>query len=105
MDKEFIRHIVRETIKELNRNGLLRVSELAYAEITSVLIDYYRNGEVDEKIKKAIADLETDPYFRVIPLYFENGYKMESIAEEFGVDTSTIARNKKRLCLAIYERI
>jgi DNA-binding MarR family transcriptional regulator len=38
-------------------------------------------------------------------MYFEAGKTIAEIAEELNVDTSTIVKNKKRLCLAIYNEI
>ena len=42
---------------------------------------------------------------KIIPMYFEDRKGIEAIAEELGVERTTILRNKKRLCLAIYNEI
>lgn len=106
MDDESIRKIVKETIEELKRQGFLRsTNELAYAEISSILAAYYQEGQEDEIIRKAVEALQSDPYYKIIPLYFDYGYTIERIAEAFCVEISTITRNKKRLCLQIYNSI
>lgn len=105
-DKLFIREIVKETINELKRSGLLKsVTDLAYSEVTELLKDYYDSGERDSVIFKALHELETDTYFKILPLYFRYNYTIEQIAEVFDVEISTITRNKKRLCLDLYNLI
>lgn len=105
-DKLFIREIVKETISELKRTGLLKnVTDLAYSEVTELLKDYYDSGERDSVISKALKELDSDTYFKIIPLYFRYNYTIEQIAEVFDVEISTITRNKKRLCLDIYSLI
>ena len=106
MDEETIKKIVKQTIEELLRSGILRNNnELAYAEISSILTAYYQDGQDDELIRKAVQETESDPYGKIIPLYFDYGYTIERIAEAFHVEISTITRNKKRLCLQIYNSI
>lgn len=106
MDEKQIQMIVRLTIEELKRSGILKnYNELAYSEISSVLAAYYDDGETDTAITKALHSIESDPYYKIIPLYFRYSYTIEKIAEVFDVEVSTITRNKKRLCLAIYNEI
>lgn len=105
-DKELIREIVNETIKELMRSGMLKsVSDMAYSEVSDILKGYYDTGERDKTITKVLEGISGDQYFKIIPLYFSYGYTIEEIAEEFDVEISTISRNKKRLCLDIYNRL
>lgn len=50
-----------------------------------------------KSIDAALESLKNDPYYKIIEMkYFENKSR-EEIAEYFGVDTSTITRNKNRL--------
>ena len=105
-DKIFIKEIVRETIKELKRSGMLKnVSDMAYSEATALLRSYYKKGENNKAVAKALKEIEHDTYYKIIPLYFRYGYTVEEISEVFDVEPSTITRNKKRLCLTIYEKI
>lgn len=106
MNEKQIKMIVRETIEELKRNGMLKTyNELAYSEISAILAAYYDDGETDSEIRSAIEKTEGDPYYKIIPLYFSYKYTIEKIAEVFDVEISTITRNKKRLCLQIYNAI
>ena len=66
---------------------------------------YYDGGAKDTAITYAIQAKRFDPYFRIIPLYYGEGKKISEIAEILCVDDSTIARNKKRLCLEIINEI
>ena len=77
----------------------------AYSDATDILTNYYKSNEKDNKITYAIQGIRFDPYFRIIPMCFEQELTIEKIAEELNVDTSTIVRNKKRLCLSIYNSI
>lgn len=105
-EREGIRMIVKEVIDELIRDGMLReASSMAYTEISAKIKAYYSRGQKDEEMKKAISAVEEDKYFKIIPLYFYYGYTIEEIAETFEVETSTIVRNKKRLCLEIYGKL
>lgn len=104
--KEYIDLTVKRSISEMKKNGLLKdAGNVLYEDASEILTNYYNSGKAEASITYAIQSLRFDPYYRIIPLYFERGYKLESIAEELGVDVSTIVRNKKRLCLDIYARV
>lgn len=105
MSEDEIRTIVRVTIEELKRSGILKpYNETAYAEASEMLRAYF-SGDSDERIETALKHLERDPYYKILPLYYDYGYTIEKIAEHFEVEVSTIVRNKKRLCLAIYAEV
>ena len=106
MTEEEVRMVVRITIEELKRGGLLKdFTDIAYTEAASLLQAYYDGGESDPIVSKAIQEQKEDPYFKIIPLYFSYGYTIEGLAELFKVEVSTVKRNKKRLCLAIYNAV
>lgn len=48
-------------------------------------------------IDKSLKKLHDDEYYEIIPLKYFEGKKLEDIAIQFDVDTSTISRNKSRL--------
>lgn len=101
-----IRQTVRETMEELKREGLLKDAQsAAYSDAIELLRQYYRDGKRDAAITYAIRGLRFDPYYAIIEQYFERRRTNEQIAERMGVELSTIVRNKKRLCLAIYDAI
>jgi len=110
MPDEEIRKIidlaVKTSIAEYKKSGLLRDSDnIAYSDVSELLTGYYSSDKKDQTLSYAIAGQRFDPYFKIIPLYFESKKGIEEIAEELGVDRTTILRNKKRLCLAIYNEI
>lgn len=102
-DKKYIAEIVRMTVAELQRAGMLKDSNAsAYTEANEILRHYYDSGEKDEAVRGALAKLERDQYAKILPLYYGYGYTIDEIADDFGVETSTISRNKKRLCLEVF---
>lgn len=107
MNKEQVRAVVRETIAELLRTGVLAKydSSAAYTEVVARLRDFYANGETDAEIKQALQSIDGDPYARLIPLYFSYQYTNEKLAAYYNVEVSTISRNKRRLCLLIYDAL
>ena len=104
MDRAEIKMIIREVIEELKRSGLMKMNDVNYAEISDILYEHYR-GHKDSKLERILQDLRGDPYYEIIPDYFGRGWTLESIAELFGVEASTISRNKKRLCIEVYKRL
>lgn len=109
IDKEIQRIIeltVKKSIAEFKKNGLLKDTEnVAYSDASAILSSYYKTDKKDASITYAIQGIRFDPYARIISMYYEQGKTLETIAEELGVDISTIVRNKKRLCLEIYNEI
>lgn len=103
MDRDEMKKIIREVIEELSNKKMLNISVLAYSEISEILFEHYRE-KPKPKITKILEELKGDPYIEIIHDYFGRGWTIESIAEMYGVEPSTISRNKKRLCLEIYRR-
>ena len=105
-EQELISAAIRETIRQLKADGLLRsVADREYKAAGEALRQYYRDGEKKEDIRDALEELKRDKYFKILPLYYSYGYTIEEIAETFDVEFSTISRNKKRLSLEVYNRI
>ena len=105
-DKEIMGYIdtaIEKTVKKLKRlNMLENMDDVKYADISYMLTDYYQNGQVVPKIKRALDVIARDKYYDIIPMYYGAGLNICEVARRFGVDVSTIVRNKKRLCLQIY---
>lgn len=78
-------------------------STVIYEEVAKMLRDAYDSGETNRELVHAMRQLTSDPYFELLPKYFGEGLTIERLAEEYDVEVSTITRNKKRLCLKIYE--
>lgn len=101
--KAYIDHAIKETVAALKRDGVLKDGkEKTYSEVSYLLTSYYQGGEKIPKMEKALDTVKDDSYFAIIPKYYEKGIKIEMIAQQMGVDISTIVRNKKRLCMEIY---
>lgn len=104
--RKIIELTVKKSIAEYKKSGILKDSEnVAYSDVSAILANYFGSAKKDASITYAIQGLRFDPYARIIPMYFEERKTIETIAEELGVDISTVVRNKKRLCLAIYNEI
>ena len=104
--KTLINTTINETIKELKKQGLLNLDQYQrYDEAQARLFAYYQNDMQDEEITKALLRLQNDRYIDIIPLFYYAQNSIEHIASLYDVDTSTIVRNKKRLCLEISKYI
>lgn len=100
----FTKEIVRETINELNRRGLLKDDQtIKYREASEILREYYKAHQVDNQVWEALGIIGGDQYYTIIPLYFLKNYTIEKIAEILNVEVSTVSRNKKRLCIQFYD--
>lgn len=106
MTESEVKQIVKETIIELKKQGFLKDDEsLKYAEAASMIKRYYTEGETDISIRTALKTISSDPYSKLIPLAYDYGYSNLQLAEVFGVDVTTVKRNKKRLCLQILSAV
>lgn len=95
---------VKKAFKELRARGALKSqSDLIYKDISKLLRSYYLTGEDNVMLQNALDQLQDDYYIKIIPLYYAREKTIEELAALFGVDVSTITRNKKRLCFEIYE--
>ncbi len=93
-----------ETVKQLRVQGALKDNRsIVYAKVSRMLREFFKNDQDNEQLKAALEKLKNDAYFDIIPLYYYSNNTIEHIASGFEVDTSTITRNKKRLCYEIYE--
>ncbi|MBR2561436.1 MAG: hypothetical protein IKF16_01375 [Lachnospiraceae bacterium] len=100
MNRDEIRDVVVETVKELRNSGLLRrQDDVAYAEMAVRLYEYYKAPDRDEKMGEALRKIHGDYYFRILPDFYWDQKTIEQIAASFDCEVSTITRNKKRLCL------
>ena len=108
MNAEQIKQIVKETVSELKRQGMLQNDiNVKYKEASDILKQYYLAEETEPgfmpQVGEALCALTKDPYYSIIPLYYCHLYTIERIAELLEVEVSTVTRNKKRLCIAFYD--
>ena len=103
--ESIIERTVRKAVSELKSAGFIKKeSELIYKESSKRLTRYFE-GEDDPEIERVLEDLKRDFYFEIIPLFYGQELTIEAIARHFNVDASTVTRNKKRLCIEIYEML
>ena len=110
MTEEQINDIIEQTaravVKELRVQGMIKDAEDAnYRDISEMLKEYYKSGEKDKQMTYALKSVRFDPYYRILEKYYRDGEKIETLAIDFGVDASTIARKKKELCIKLYHAI
>ena len=104
--KKYIDIAIKRTISEYKKSGILKESDgAAYSDASQLLHNYFDNGEKDTAITYALQGIRFDPYFRIIPEYYKEHKQLEKIADELRADVSTVVRNKKRLCLEVYNEI
>ena len=101
MIPEEVRRLIKKAVRKEVREYLGKNEDMIYTNISKDLVEYYQQGEKDEDIRSVLEELTEQKYFEIIPLYYRDGVTIEKIAERFGVDVSTIVRNKRRLCLDI----
>ena len=94
--------VVRATIKELKKSGMLRDPDDLILEDMSERLRRFFRGDTDIELGKALQEISGDYYFEIIPLHYKNGMTIDAIADYMRADRSTIIRNKKRLVLGIY---
>lgn len=105
MTQEEIREIVKITIDELSSSGLLKDEyQLTLKAMERRLIHFFNDTE-DSTLTGALRSLADDPYIDIIYLQYRDGKTLERIAEILDKDTRTIMRNKKRLVVALSEKI
>lgn len=103
MDKQEIKEIIEMTVKELKNQHMLKETvDAIYIDVSERLTKYFRSGETDMKIKLMLEELKDDLYIDILYFYYRDNMTIERIAEELEVDVSTVTRNKKRLCLSLY---
>lgn len=107
MEEKQIKKIVKETIRELFEQKMIRNDvELSYKFISKILFRYYHGAEMDhDRIKDCLEKLSNDQNFPIIEFYYRDGKTVEQTAEAFGCDTSTVVRHKRRIALEIYDRL
>ena len=99
-----ITEVVKDTVKEMRQNGLLKRSDdVAYSEVSNRLYEYYRNPEKDPEVGAALEKIKGDFYTSSLADYYRDHLSLDVIAEAYHCDLTTIKRNKKRLCLRLYQ--
>ena len=103
-----VKRAVKESWKEFKDRGALKSqTQIIYKDMSKYLRCYFKDindsGTGDPKVKNALDQIADDRFYTIIPDYYGNGYTLEELAARLQCDISTITRNKKRLCVEIYE--
>lgn len=103
--ENIIDRTVKRAVQELKSSGFIKKqSEMIYKESSKRLYNFYQ-GKEDPELERVLSDLGRDFYYEIIPLFYNDELTIEAIARHFNVDASTVTRNKKRLCIEIYEML
>ena len=104
MTDDEIRKIVSETIDELLTVDIEPSDDddFNYLCMSAKLKTHYHN-KPDEDIIRALNEIKNDPYYHIIPEFYDAGHLIQHIAIDRKCDRATIVRNKKRLVLELYE--
>lgn len=103
MENVEVQMIVRMTIKELKRQGMIKANYVTVLkEVEPVLREYFRT-KGNKQIEYFLRDRSDDTYIDILYLHYRDNITIERIAEVLEKDVSTIKRNKKRLIMSIYE--
>lgn len=104
MNENEIREIVSMTLDDLLDRELIKKDDVInYQFMSAKLKEYYRTGKKNKIITAALEKIKDDIYFRIIPEYYQQGHTLIWIAVDAGCDRVTVARNKKRLVLQLYD--
>lgn len=104
--KRIINETVNATVQSLIRENMIKDS--VYIDILrrteGRLKAYYNRNQNREKVREILAELKDDEYIGIISMLYKDRMSIESIAEELGVNVSTVKRNKRRLIFEINRR-
>ena len=107
MTKQEIEQIIKQTalatVEELKAAGAIDQTGMIYKDVEKLLREYYKNDSDNSSLEEALGKIRNDAYYDIIPLYYYSDNTIEHIASLYDVDTSTITRNKKRLCFKIHK--
>ena len=100
--QEIVKIAIRETVKELRREGLLNDDFKQAIYVIEQRLKAYYAGKPDERLAEALDSLRNDMYFDIIPMYYFNRYTIENISEKLHSGVATVHRHKKRLLIELY---
>ena len=101
MERDEVQAIVKMTIRELRRQGLLKDSyTVVLKDIEPVLREYF-DKKNNKTIERFLVERSDDAYIDILYLHYRDNIAIGRIAEVLRKDISTIKRNKKRLIMAL----
>ena len=105
MDREEIQDIVRMTISELKKQGMLKDRYTVILKEIEPVIKRYFQKKNNKKMEYFLIQNSDDPYIDIIYLHYRDNATIERIADCMEKDISTIKRNKKRLIMSLYKEL
>lgn len=104
MTPEEIREIVKITLDELTQRKLIKVDyQIVLKSMEQKIKDFFNSRGDGNGVSYALKMLMKDDYIDIIFLQYRDGFTLEKIAEQMGVEIRTVMRNKKRLIIKMYE--
>lgn len=104
MTPEEIMEVVKITLDELTQRRLIKVDyQIILKYMEQKIKDFFDNRGDGNGVSHALKMLMKDQYIDIIFLQYRDGFTLEKIAEQMGVEVRTITRNKKRLIIKMYE--
>lgn len=102
---------VNSTVLKLKLAGLMKddlktaYKKTAYKKTEELLRNYRTFQKSDQpytvklvhRMDEAMAEIQNDIYYEIIPMAYFSGDTREAIADHFGTTVTTISRNKNRL--------
>ena len=105
MKEEDLKKTVSETLTQLFEIGFLpKAGDLEYLQIRERLRRYYLLGG-DRELYEALESLKSESYFNILPLTYRDKMTIEEIAELMDLERSTVSRNKRKLCLKLWQKL
>ena len=100
------KNTANEIIKELKKNGFLKVNHLgSFKKTERILYEYPRWQKYNvpdatdfcNLVENALSSISDDPYYQIIELKYFQKWTHERIAEYFNVDVSFISKRRTKL--------
>ena len=104
--EEIIEKSVERTIARLMSSGCLKLEKKTATQKTIELLERYESFKLSDKpyTKKVLAQIDdalkmiqSDQYYRIIPMYYFEHKSVWDISGIFNVSEKTITRHRKRL--------
>lgn len=102
MNDAEVKSVVAETLDQLLHGKMIKYNDLVvYERMSEKLRAHYKCA--DPLIDCALEQLRSHTYYGVLEMYYRDNMTLEEIAEHYYCDVSTIVRNKKYLCIKVFE--
>lgn len=101
-EKELEEITDKVTKKLVKRKMIIQADRLEMEKLRERLRKYFREGETDAELEKAMKDIKKDTYFCVLKKQYGEGATNEEIAEEMRINVRTVYRHKKKLLSQLF---